>query len=78
MLEENCVQSACTQTEQLIIYRDKVKNYPSFKIKFKSLLKFLGPAFIVSVAYIDPAIFVLGLAKQSYLAFLSLFKAPIS
>jgi hypothetical protein len=34
-------------------------NHLSLLSRIKALLKFIGPAFIVSVAYIDPPIFVL-------------------
>jgi manganese transport protein len=57
MLEEGFVHTAGTQTEQLIIYKNNIKIFAGFKSTIKNLLKFIGPAFIVSVAYIDPGNF---------------------
>ena len=59
MLEEGYAQPAGTGREKLDIGGFSLTGTPRAGFKLKNLLKFMGPAFIVSVAYIDPPIFVL-------------------
>ncbi|MGD9569730.1 MAG: Nramp family divalent metal transporter [Sedimentibacter sp.] len=48
-----------------VIVRKRLFNGSSLSIKFKELLKFLGPAFIVSVAYVDPGNFATNISGGS-------------
>lgn len=57
MLEESIIKPTGSQAQQITINRYKIRNPSKPFIKFKGLLNFLGPAFIVSVAYIDPGNF---------------------
>ncbi len=63
-MENNYVQSIYTQPEQLIIDTRQVGNVKPFS-RIKSLMKCLGPAFIVSVAYIDPGNFATNISGGS-------------
>ena len=56
LLEESYIPSIGSQAEPLGVERILTHNSKPHT-KIKTLLQFLGPAFIVSVAYIDPAIF---------------------
>lgn len=64
MFEESYAQSVLAPGEQLVLRK---VNLPSTGLlyKFKNLLKFLGPAFIVSVAYIDPGNFATNISGGS-------------
>lgn len=64
MLEESNVKTVDSLPEQLIIRRVRTKDNKSIN-KVKTLLKFLGPAFIVSVAYIDPGNFATNISGGS-------------
>ena len=59
MPEESYTQPVFSSSKQFTSGKVEAMNDSSILNKFKNLLKFLGPAFIVSVAYIDPPIFVL-------------------
>lgn len=65
MLDENYVQSINPEPEQLLIRKIK----PSYPInllsRVKTIVKFLGPAFVVSVAYIDPGNFATNISGGS-------------
>jgi manganese transport protein len=54
-----------TNVEQLAIGNIRMKNPGKSLSKFKTLLQFLGPAFIVSVAYIDPGNFATNISGGS-------------
>ena len=65
MLEESYVQTVDSPAEQLIVGRVGIeRNWKTFS-KLKTLLKFLGPAFIVSVAYVDPGNFATNISGGS-------------
>ncbi|QAA34875.1 Nramp family divalent metal transporter [Clostridium manihotivorum] len=53
-------RSFCKKT-----YNIEENNKPSTFLSFKNLLKFLGPAFIVSVAYVDPGNFATNISGGS-------------
>jgi len=55
LLEESYLPTAGMQAEPLGVGRILTHNSRPFN-KIKTSLRFLGPAFIVSVAYIDPGI----------------------
>lgn len=65
MLDENYVQTICPESEQILI--GNIKSPDSFRIvsRIKALAKCLGPAFIVSVAYIDPGNFATNISGGS-------------
>lgn len=52
------------ERESVIVSKGYI-NSPSLLIKFKELLKYLGPAFIVSVAYVDPGNFATNISGGS-------------
>jgi len=56
MIEKPYVRHTSSQMEQLVIENTKVIIRNSRLSKIGNLLKYLGPAFIVSVAYIDPPV----------------------
>jgi manganese transport protein len=62
--EESCVRQVGSPAERLLISRKKQAR-SGFLYKIKTLLKFLGPAFIVSVAYIDPGNFATNISGGS-------------
>ena len=55
MLKESYNPTAGMQTDSFGVGRISTHNNISFN-KIKAVFRFLGPAFIVSVAYIDPGI----------------------
>ena len=57
MIKEQFMKPAIADADELVIGRYNTRGKKSLISKFKDLLKFLGPAFIVSVAYIDPGNF---------------------
>jgi manganese transport protein len=65
MYEESYVQAVVSHEEPLIIRRVRVESDGGILKKVKTLLKFLGPAFIVSVAYIDPGNFATNISGGS-------------
>ncbi len=65
MLEDSYVQTIHSQIEQSDIIDIKAKSGFSLLRKSKTLLRFLGPAFIVSVAYIDPGNFATNISGGS-------------
>lgn len=64
MLDKSYV-TVGSQVEQLIIKRVRVESKRESLCKVKTLFKFLGPAFIVSVAYIDPGNFATNISGGS-------------
>lgn len=65
MLEESYVQTFDAQPEQLRIHKIKSGTDRIFLLKLKTITKFLGPAFVVSVAYIDPGNFATNISAGS-------------
>lgn len=65
MLDESYIHTVGSQAEQLIIDRVKADSKRRYFCRFKTLIKFLGPAFIVSVAYIDPGNFATNISGGS-------------
>jgi len=65
MQEESYVQTIDTQAEQLDIIRIKLERSRRISCRLKTMLQFLGPAFIVSVAYIDPGNFATNISGGS-------------
>lgn len=65
MLEEGYVQSVDSPAEQLIVRRVKIESSGNVLSRLKTILKFLGPAFIVSVAYVDPGNFATNISGGS-------------
>ena len=65
MLDDSYVQPVGSQPEQFIIARAGVGYNNGIFSKIKTLLKYLGPAFIVSVAYIDPGNFATNISGGS-------------
>ncbi|OPX42955.1 divalent metal cation transporter MntH [Ruminiclostridium hungatei] len=64
MLEESYIPSAGTKSDSMGIEKIfTVKRQPFSR--FQTLLKFLGPAFIVSVAYVDPGNFATNISGGS-------------
>lgn len=65
MQDETYTQTLGSQAEQLI-QRDirSIKNRNGL-LKFKTIIRFLGPAFVVSVAYIDPGNFATNISGGS-------------
>ncbi len=64
MLEENYIPIAGSNAESIGIQNILTKKNHSLS-KFKTILKFLGPAFIVSVAYVDPGNFATNISGGS-------------
>jgi len=64
LLEESYVPTLGSQAEALSAGRILTKNCKTFT-KIKTTLRFLGPAFIVSVAYIDPGNFATNISGGS-------------
>ncbi len=64
MIEESFVPTSGIPNEALGVGRILVKNSKPFN-KIKTLSRFLGPAFIVSVAYIDPGNFATNISGGS-------------
>lgn len=65
MLDENYVQTIGSQAESLILKNIGINKNRNFIRRFKTLTGFLGPAFIVSVAYIDPGNFATNISGGS-------------
>jgi len=65
VLDESYIHTVGSQAEQLIIDRVKADSKRRYFCRFKTLIKFLGPAFIVSVAYIDPGNFATNISGGS-------------
>ena len=65
MLEEGYAQPAGTGREKLDMSGFSLAVRPRVGFKIKNLLKFMGPAFIVSVAYIDPGNFATNISGGS-------------
>ncbi|PYG85691.1 manganese transport protein [Ruminiclostridium sufflavum DSM 19573] len=67
MLNENYVTETEAQAQPLTVVKKTNYNRYTFKQlnKFKTFLRFLGPAFIVSVAYIDPGNFATNISGGS-------------
>lgn len=63
MLDDNYIQTISSQPEQIIIR--KLKAEISLISRAKTLFEFLGPAFVVSVAYIDPGNFATNISGGS-------------
>ena len=69
MLDDNYVQSISPTSEHLILRNINTEKKACRISRVKNLFKFLGPAFVVSVAYIDPGNFatnISGGSKFSY------------
>lgn len=64
MIEESYAQSVAP-AERLVVNRIKIENSVRLPIKIKSILKYIGPAFIISVAYIDPGNFATNISGGS-------------
>ncbi len=62
-MEKSYVQTVAYRPEQLFTEKTRVRT--SNLSKIRTLLKFLGPAFIVSVAYIDPGNFATNISGGS-------------
>lgn len=54
MFEETYARTVGPRSEQLINKRVRAEYKSNILSRAKTILKFMGPAFIVSVAYIDP------------------------
>lgn len=65
MTDDSYAQTISSQIEQRGIIDIKVKSSFPFLSKAKTLFRFLGPAFIVSVAYIDPGNFATNISGGS-------------
>lgn len=65
MLDESYVQTVKTKADHLTINKVNAVKHTATQSKLKSLLKYLGPAFIVSVAYIDPGNFATNISGGS-------------
>ncbi len=63
MIEDTYAQGIGYQSEQLAIRRARTRNKAGILSRMRQLFKYLGPAFIVSVAYIDPGKSVLYTSK---------------
>ena len=64
MLEESCILTNVSQTESLDAARILTHNIKPIS-KIRTALSFLGPAFVVSVAYIDPGNFATNISGGS-------------
>lgn len=65
MREQAGIQTGASLTEELGLGRVKVYNKPRMAAWLRQLLKYMGPAFIVSVAYIDPGNFATNISGGS-------------
>ncbi|HEY9061615.1 MAG TPA: Nramp family divalent metal transporter [Pseudobacteroides sp.] len=65
MYEESCANTADVSAEHIVRQRTQITDYNSKLYKSKSILKFLGPAFVISVAYIDPGNFATNISGGS-------------
>ncbi len=65
MLEESSVQTLASLPEQYEINGLTLQGKVNFGKKIKTIFRFLGPAFIVSVAYIDPGNFATNISAGS-------------
>jgi manganese transport protein len=65
VLEQSNARTVDSMPEQLIIRRVITKDNKGIFYKIRTLLKFLGPAFVVSVAYIDPGNFATNISGGS-------------
>lgn len=65
LTDDSYAQTISSQIEQRGIIDIKVKSNFQFLSKAKTLFRFLGPAFIVSVAYIDPGNFATNISGGS-------------
>lgn len=65
MIDESYVQSNNKNNSKLITRNIRIDKKSGVLSGFKTLLKFLGPAFIVSVAYIDPGNFATNISGGS-------------
>lgn len=65
MIEESYAQTAGTRRDRLVIRNAAIANKSSIIYKLRNLLRYLGPAFIVSVAYIDPGNFATNISGGS-------------
>lgn len=65
VLENSFAQTVGAAPKQLIIERAGMERRSRTSARVKTLLKFLGPAFIVSVAYIDPGNFATNISGGS-------------
>jgi len=65
MFDEGYVQPMGSHAGKLVIRNSKTRSFLWFLSKFSLLLKFMGPAFIVSVAYIDPGNFATNISGGS-------------
>lgn len=65
MLDNDYIQTIYPQPEELLLRKIKSVNNIGFLYKLKGFIKFLGPAFIVSVAYIDPGNFATNISGGS-------------
>jgi len=65
MLDDNYVQSINPTSEHLILRNINTEKKACRISRVKNLFKFLGPAFVVSVAYIDPGNFATNISGGS-------------
>lgn len=65
MFEESYIQAVDPNVKQLISKNISTRNNTCNIQKFKTLVKFLGPSFIVSVAYVDPGNFATNISGGS-------------
>ena len=65
MHNEGNISEISIQTNELNLFLKEHNNSWAIVKRFKQLLKFLGPAFIVSVAYIDPGNFATNISGGS-------------
>jgi manganese transport protein len=65
MLDEGYVQTLEGQAEQLSLIKGKLDSNKRLREKVKAVFRFLGPAFIVSVAYVDPGNFATNISAGS-------------
>ena len=64
-MEKSFVHTVAYRTEPMIVGKARAKSNQSVLNNVKTLFKFLGPAFIVSVAYIDPGNFATNISGGS-------------
>jgi manganese transport protein len=65
VLEDSLAQTVGAASEQFMVGRVRMENKRGILNTAKTMLKFLGPAFIVSVAYIDPGNFATNISGGS-------------
>ncbi|MCX7746465.1 MAG: Nramp family divalent metal transporter [Clostridia bacterium] len=65
MLEEMVAQTVNTKADPLHLGKVNFQYKPGFLAKISQLVKFIGPAFIVSVAYVDPGNFATNISGGS-------------